>query len=653
MTSCDSIGTPIANKSLDADLSGSLIDQTKYHSMVGVLMYITASRLDIINVTCYCAHYQARPTEKHLKEVKRVFWYLKNTIHIGLWYPKDTNFELTAFSDSNHAGCLDTRKSTSGEIKFLGGDKLVNWSSKKQDCTFMSSAKADGGNKETKVMVFHKMDTKEVSDRFVAPCFVNKLEAYDGEINLGVEENMISNEYAVKLYLEHKVKRENKIVKKAFIVTLRSEIDFVKFIIIPEEYDVEPGVIFRRSFLRMTKAITDFGFGTITIYPDIDPFLEDTEEEEEEEENMDDWDQLLDFNLDDIPLLERQSGIRSNDCETRGRSNKKVKGDALKEKDDPRAFIFPIRLEGQVNKNALVDTGSDINTIPYRIYEQLGREEMKKVDKGITMINHTQAEAMGILTNVLFQVGFRLWEEMMLKSDHRDPIALDNLKPWRRYCFHKFIMISYYGKVETIRRSLEIDDMLRIKLCKAESNEEIFTYVAWIRAFNIKEPIYVELCHEFYSTYDIDEVCADGELQNKKIIKFRLGGRAHNLTLLEFAQRLGLYHADELEGDEFDVYFQGGLPSDDHFNAQEYWLSISREENLSLSRSHASTIRNSILRVIHKMITYGLCQRNTRVYSVLQQGAYNPPGYAQPQYDQQYPPLPLQYQQQQQRDNDE
>nr|GFC17974.1 copia protein [Tanacetum cinerariifolium] len=59
------------------------------------------------------------------------------------WYLKDTGFELTAFSDSDHAGCLDSRKSTSGGIQFLGGDKLVRWSSKKQDCTSMSSVEAD------------------------------------------------------------------------------------------------------------------------------------------------------------------------------------------------------------------------------------------------------------------------------------------------------------------------------------------------------------------------------------------------------------------------------------------------------------------------------------------------------------------------------
>nr|GEV03497.1 Gag-Pol polyprotein [Tanacetum cinerariifolium] len=158
--------------------------------------------------------------------------------------------------------------------------------------------------KGKKAMVFHKMDTKDVSDRFVTPCFVNELEAYDGKINLGVKESMISNEYAVKLCQEHEVKRGKIILKKELIVALRGEISFVKLIINPDDDDVEPGVIFRRSFLRMTKAITNFGAGTIIIYPDIDPFLEDTEEEEEE--NMDDWDQLLDFSLDDIPLLGRE-----------------------------------------------------------------------------------------------------------------------------------------------------------------------------------------------------------------------------------------------------------------------------------------------------------------------------------------------------------
>nr|GEX03682.1 uncharacterized mitochondrial protein AtMg00810-like [Tanacetum cinerariifolium] len=75
--------------------------------------------------------------------IKRIFRYHKDTIHMGLWYPKDTGFELTAFSNSNHAGSLNSRKSTFGGIQFLGDDKLVNLSSKKQDCTSMSSAEAE------------------------------------------------------------------------------------------------------------------------------------------------------------------------------------------------------------------------------------------------------------------------------------------------------------------------------------------------------------------------------------------------------------------------------------------------------------------------------------------------------------------------------
>ncbi|GJX73989.1 hypothetical protein Tco_0312584 [Tanacetum coccineum] len=138
-----SIGTPMATKpKLDADLSGKPVDQTDYHSKIGSLMYLTSSRPDIVQAVCYYARYQARPTEKHLKEVKRIFRYLRGTINMGLWYPKDSGFELTAFSDADHAGCIDTRKSTSVGILFLG-DKLVSWMSKKQDCTAMSSAEAE------------------------------------------------------------------------------------------------------------------------------------------------------------------------------------------------------------------------------------------------------------------------------------------------------------------------------------------------------------------------------------------------------------------------------------------------------------------------------------------------------------------------------
>ncbi|GJU15648.1 putative reverse transcriptase, RNA-dependent DNA polymerase, partial [Tanacetum coccineum] len=535
-------------------------------------------------------------------------------------------------------------------------------------------------------------------------------------------------------------------IKKELIVALKGEHYFVKVIINPEEDDFKPEVIFGRSFLRLAQGVVDFGNGVITIYPKPDLF---EEESEKTRKSLDDWDQLLDFNFNDVsksgeelPLFVCKIG-KSNRNKKRAVENlnlfyqdvrpsslvgrhltpvietmayndknkkildeickdkveldgkivkedeeavKRIKGEALEEKDDPGAFIFPIRLEGKGNESALADTGSDINIMPYRIFETLGREDMKKVDRGITMINHTQAEAMGKLSNVLCQVGvttiitkflildipidrdapivigrrflhmigsilnaserifstfdgvchqtFRAArfdvlrttksdsndeedyvikrnksgapiygprpapylnctnpedrssviqaEHMMEKPDHHDPNAQDNTKLWKRYCFYKCTT-----KDVPEMQSLEIDDMLRIRVSDVASEEE------------------------FYSTYAFDEVCDNAELQTKKIIKFRLGGRAHNLTLLEFARRLGLYQAIELEEDGFNVYFEGGWCNDENFNASDYWLSISREENLSLSRSHTSTIKSPILRVIHKMITYGLCQRTT------------------------------------------
>ncbi|GKC54715.1 hypothetical protein Tco_1077460, partial [Tanacetum coccineum] len=212
---------------------------------------------------------------------------------------------------------------------------------------------------------------------------------------------------------------------------------------------------------------------------------------------------------------------------------------------------------------------------------------------------------------------FLLWEGCTRDAKSRYNTRLAQLLP--RHIYSPCIV--NWDVLNRMDCDGEIDDMLRIRVREAESEEEIFTSVAWIRAFNINEPIYAELCHEFYSTYEFDEVCADDELQTKKIIKFRLGGRAHGLTLLEFAYRLGLYQVVELEEDGFNVYFEGGLRNDENFNAQDYWLSISRVKNLSLSRSHTSTIRNPILRVIHKMITYGLCQRTTGYDKMRSKGA--------------------------------
>ncbi|KAI3666990.1 hypothetical protein L6452_42031 [Arctium lappa] len=135
--------TPMSTGSkLHADLEGKTVECKLYRGMIGSLLYLTASRPDIMFATCLCARFQANPKESHLYAVKRIFRYLKGTKNLGLWYPENSGFDLMAYTDSDYGGCKLDRKSTSGSCQFLGG-KLVSWTSKKQNCVSTSTAEAE------------------------------------------------------------------------------------------------------------------------------------------------------------------------------------------------------------------------------------------------------------------------------------------------------------------------------------------------------------------------------------------------------------------------------------------------------------------------------------------------------------------------------
>nr|GEY27203.1 hypothetical protein [Tanacetum cinerariifolium] len=137
------VPTPMVEQvKLKLDLVRKPVDHTDYQSRIGSLMYVTSSRPDIMFATCMCARYQENLNEHHVSAVKRIFCYLKGTINLGLWYLKDFGFDLTAYSDADHAGCHLDRKSTSGSVQFLG-DKLVCWSCKKQNCVSISTTESE------------------------------------------------------------------------------------------------------------------------------------------------------------------------------------------------------------------------------------------------------------------------------------------------------------------------------------------------------------------------------------------------------------------------------------------------------------------------------------------------------------------------------
>nr|GEU76003.1 putative polyprotein [Tanacetum cinerariifolium] len=117
MKNYDTVPTPIVEQAkLKLDLVRKPIDHTDYRRMTGLLMYLTSSRPDIMFATCMCTRYQAKPNEHHVPAVKRIFQYLNGTINLGLWCLKDSDFNLTTYSDADHAGCHLDIKSASGSV---------------------------------------------------------------------------------------------------------------------------------------------------------------------------------------------------------------------------------------------------------------------------------------------------------------------------------------------------------------------------------------------------------------------------------------------------------------------------------------------------------------------------------------------------------
>nr|GFC59896.1 hypothetical protein [Tanacetum cinerariifolium] len=112
---------------LKLDLVGKPVDHIDYRSMIRSLMYVTLSRPYIMFVTCMCARYQANPNEHNVSAVKRIFRYLKGTINLGLWYLKDSGFDLTAYSNADHAGCHLDRKTESEYVTVFGCCAQMLW----------------------------------------------------------------------------------------------------------------------------------------------------------------------------------------------------------------------------------------------------------------------------------------------------------------------------------------------------------------------------------------------------------------------------------------------------------------------------------------------------------------------------------------------
>ncbi|GJX09191.1 hypothetical protein Tco_0199050 [Tanacetum coccineum] len=212
---------------------------------------------------------------------------------------------------------------------------------------------------------------------------------------------------------------------------------------------------------------------------------------------------------------------------------KQVKGEALTEKEDPGEFVILIRLEAKINLNALADTGSDINVMPYRVYEMLGREEVTKVNWGITMD-----------TPILVGRGFLYTCGSILNTIERITSTFDGVCH-QTFRAAKTSLNTKESNSDDEEETARSDGSIQKNLCLEDGSQFSGITSPTITAY---------------------EAVADDELLTQKAIKFRLYGKAHSMSIVDFAKCLGLYTNAENQEDGFKTYFIGGLRNDDDFS---------------------------------------------------------------------------------------
>ncbi|XP_031269399.1 secreted RxLR effector protein 161-like [Pistacia vera] len=143
MDRCRPVDTPlVVNLKLSKDDGAVKIDEGIYRSLIGCLLYLTATRPDLMFTTSLLSRFMRNPSEVHLKVAKRVLRYIKGSFDLGVWFKKSENFQLVRYSDSDWAGCIDDMRSTSGYAFFLNL-RAICWLSKKQDTIAQSTTEAE------------------------------------------------------------------------------------------------------------------------------------------------------------------------------------------------------------------------------------------------------------------------------------------------------------------------------------------------------------------------------------------------------------------------------------------------------------------------------------------------------------------------------
>nr|GEX72889.1 hypothetical protein [Tanacetum cinerariifolium] len=233
------------NKALLKDEEAIDMDVHLYRSMIGSLMYLTASRPDIMFAICACARFQVTPKVSHLHVVKRIFRYLKGQPKLGLWYPRDSPFYLKAFLDSDYAGASLDRKSTTGGCQFLS-KRLISWQGKKQTVVANSTTKAEyvfDANccgqvlwiqNQTLDYGFNFMNTKIYIDNKSTIYIVKNLVYHSKTKHIEIRHHFIRDSYEKRLIQVIKIHTDHNV---AYLLTKAFDVSRLDYLISEDMFD--------------------------------------------------------------------------------------------------------------------------------------------------------------------------------------------------------------------------------------------------------------------------------------------------------------------------------------------------------------------------------------------------------------------------------
>ncbi|GJY52833.1 reverse transcriptase domain-containing protein [Tanacetum coccineum] len=550
------------------------------------------------------------------------------------------------------------------------------------------------------------MEMEEVSRQYSTPFFIDGLNTYDGEVNMEYEKNMISNDFVVKLFIINPEQDDVKpkvVFGRSFLKITKGIVDFRNRIltIYPDLITYNDDSDDELDELLASVDVSDLPPLDVT---DILPFMcsmgksarikkqpwknykmsyngegpsltikrplnqEDVSREELENDiyerilihneprpiivtlnYSDQHKKLLDSVLLDKLKLDGEVEVEEAATEEFIRSYK-----AIKEKNDPGVFVLPIRLEVKFDFHSLADTGSNINVIPYRIYEKLGRDQVKPVSHKITMLDHSKAEPIGILKDVLCQVGvIMILANFLLLDIPVDcdvPIILGRsflytcraimntlkelLQPSMTVGTHDdeagFSLPKITRQHETVKEAMlprVHRDFLQWGNANRTVKSQYNTNLARLPPKQIYSPCIVDwgvlnnlgCAKEIKAMLEIKLYEMGGEEEKRRYSVSNLGdvpltsmNQSMQSYVMSFIPPTSLMSSHEIRDGGFEVYFQGGLRNDDHFNAIKYWLSISSEEELRYLGVQTRPLGDLYERMGSMEIRHGVLERMSR-----------------------------------------